>query len=127
MPQITPNTKFIGIEQDLVNLSERKSNLINEQQNAFSLAQLSQGLRLTIDAVLEVSEWTLVDGLYQQTLSHPKISSNSYVAVVIFNTDIVIASVAEVLPQNESIDGGVIIYATDLAVSDINVTLNIFL
>jgi hypothetical protein len=60
-------------------------------------------------------------------LLNGRITSDSYVAVIPFNADVAIVSAAGILPQNDSIDGGVIIYSTNLPSDDINVTLNIFL
>lgn len=127
MAQITLNTKFIGIERDLVDLIEKKSGLVNDKQHPFSIKDISQAGRVVVDRVLTVAGWTLVNGLYEQTLLNGRITSDSYVAVIPFNADVAIVSAAGILPQNDSIDGGVIIYSTNLPSDDINVTLNIFL
>jgi hypothetical protein len=127
MAQITLNTKFIGIERDLVDLIEKKSGLVNDKQHPFSIKDISQAGRVVVDRILTVAGWTLVNGLYEQTLLNGRITSDSYVAVIPFNADVAIVSAAGILPQNDSIDGGVIIYSTNLPSDDINVTLNIFL
>jgi len=127
MAQITSNTKFIGIERDLVDLIEKKSGLVNDKQHPFTIKDISQAGRVDVDRVLTVGGWTLVNGIYQQTLFNARITEDSYVAVVPFNEDSAVVSAAGILPQNDSINGGVIIYSSNIPSTDINVTLNIFL
>jgi hypothetical protein len=55
MAQITLNTKFIGIERDLVDLIEKKSGLVNDKQHPFSIKDISQAGRVVVDRILTVA------------------------------------------------------------------------
>jgi hypothetical protein len=124
---ITPNTRFVGIESELVDLQERKSALVNKKTNTYSLDEMVAGFRLTDTTVLAQTDWNLNGGLYELQLNNANITATSYVVVIPFNSDITIVQAAELLPENDSFDGYVMVYSKNLPSADINVTLNIFI
>jgi hypothetical protein len=124
---ITPNTRFVGIEQELVDLVEKKSRLINEKTATYSLSEITASFRVTATAVLLQTNWTLVSGVYEQDIANTNILSTSYVVVIPSNADVAIVQAAEILPENQSSNGIVTIYSKNLPSADINVSLNIFI
>jgi hypothetical protein len=124
---ITINTKFIGIEDNLVDLVEKKSTLLNKQTDAYTLAEITGAFRKTASSTLLQANWTLVSGVYEQTLSNTDIQATSYVVVIPDNADVPIVQAAEILPQNESIAGGVKVFSENIPIADIAVTLIIFI
>jgi hypothetical protein len=124
---ITPNTRFVGIENNLVDLVEKKSRILNQQIDTYPISDITSSFRITATDVLLQTGWSLVSGVYQQQLNNTNIQASSYVAVVPDNADVPIVQAAEVLPQNESFNGYVMIYSKNEPLSDINVTLNIFI
>jgi hypothetical protein len=124
---ITPNTRFVGIENNLVDLVEKKSRILNQQIDTYPISDITSSFRITATDVLLQTGWSLVSGVYQQQLNNTNIQASSYVAVVPDNTDVPIVQAAEVLPQNKSFNGYVMIYSKNEPLSDINVTLNIFI
>jgi hypothetical protein len=124
---ITPNTRFVGIENNLVDLVEKKSRILNQQIDTYPISDITSSFRITATDVLLHTGWSLVSGVYQQQLNNTNIQASSYVAVVPDNADVPIVQAAEVLPQNESFNGYVMIYSKNEPLSDINVTLNIFI
>jgi hypothetical protein len=124
---ITPNTRFVGIENNLVDLVEKKSRILNQQIDTYPISDITSSFRITATDVLLQTGWSLVSGVYQQQLNNINIQASSYVAVVPDNADVPIVQAAEVLPQNESFNGYVMIYSKNEPLSDINVTLNIFI
>lgn len=124
---ITPNTRFVGIENNLVDLVEKKSRILNQQIDTYPISDITSSFRITATDVLLQTGWSLVSGIYQQQLNNTNIQAGSYVAVVPDNADVPIVQAAEVLPQNESFNGYVMIYSKNEPLSDINVTLNIFI
>jgi hypothetical protein len=124
---ITINTKFIGIEDNLVDLVEKKSTLLNKQTDAYTLAEITGAFRKTANSTLLQANWTLVSGVYEQTLSNTDIQATSYVVVIPDNADVPIVQAAEILPQNESIAGGVKVFSENIPIADIAVTLIIFI
>lgn len=124
---ITINTKFIGIEDNLVDLVEKKSRLLNDKTDAYSLSEITGAFRKTASATLLQAGWTLSLGLYEQTLTNSDIQSTSYVVVIPSNDDVAIVQEAELLPENESITNGVTVYSVNEPTADIDVTLIIFI
>lgn len=124
---ITINTKFIGIEDNLVDLVEKKSRLLNDKTDAYSLSEITGAFRKTASATLLQTGWTLSLGLYEQTLTNSDIQSTSYVVVIPSSDDVAIVQEAELLPENESITNGVTVYSVNEPTADIDVTLIIFI
>jgi hypothetical protein len=124
---ITENTRFIGIEKELTDLSPKRSKLINEKTDDYSLSDIMSAGRKSVPAVLDELQWTLVSGVYEQDIVNTFIKSTSYVAIVLSNADIAVAQAAEILPENESFDGFVRVFSKNLPLADINITLNIFI
>lgn len=126
-PKITSLTKFIGIERNLVDLVEKKSTLLNAKQHPFSISDISQAGRKTVVATLTQGGWTLVGGVYEQSINSAHISENSYVVVIPSNADVDIVKAAELLPENISSNGSVKVFSTNQPTDPINVTLIIFI
>jgi len=124
---ITENTRFIGIEKELTDLSPKRSRLINEKTDDYSLSDIMSAGRKSVPAVLDELQWTLVSGVYEQDIVNAFIKSTSYIAIVLSNADIAVAQAAEILPENESFDGFVRVFSKNLPLADINITLNIFI
>jgi hypothetical protein len=124
---ITENTRFIGIEKELTDLSPKRSKLINEKTDDYSLSDIMSAGRKSVPAVLDELQWTLVSGVYEQDIVNAFIKSTSYIAIVLSNADIAVAQAAEILPENESFDGFVRVFSKNLPLADINITLNIFI
>lgn len=78
------------------------------------------GIALTTDG------WVLVSGLYRWQYSNANILSTSIVDVIPENGSISIVKAADVMPATSSSTGVVSIYATNLPIGDIIVTINIF-
>lgn len=123
----TVNTRFIGIEKELVDLTRKRSGLVNEKTNDYSLDDITSAFRKEALAVLTIAGWDLVSGVYEQDLANADILATSYVAIVPDNADVAIVQAAELLPQNESFNGYVRVYSVNLPAANINVTLNIFI
>jgi hypothetical protein len=124
---ITENTRFIGIEKELTDLSPKRSKLINEKTDDYSLSDIMSAGRKSVPAVLDELQWTLVSGVYEQDIVNAFIKSTSYIAIVLSNADIAVAQAAEILPENESFDGFVRVFSKNLPLANINITLNIFI
>jgi hypothetical protein len=127
MPTPTAFTKFIGIEEDLVDLARKKSQLLNVKTDAYTLSDITGAMRISAAAVLTQAGWTLVGSYYQQQVNNTNILATSFVIVTPDNDDVPIVQAAEVLPQNDSVAGGVIVYSENQPSADIGITLNIFL
>jgi hypothetical protein len=127
MPTPTANTRFIGIEKELVDLQKKRSGLVNEKTDDYSLSDLTSSFRKSAQAVLLSGGWSLVSGVYQQDVANADIEATSYVSIVPDNDDIPIVQASELMPQNESFNGFVRVYSTNEPASDINITLNIFI
>jgi hypothetical protein len=87
---------------------------------------------VTADATIQVSpvtvlttDFTLVSGLYEATISDVNILATSIVEVIPANASYTVVKNAEFLPQTDSSLGAVKIYCVNLPASDIVVTLNI--
>jgi hypothetical protein len=87
---------------------------------------------VTADATIQVSpvtvlttDFTLVSGLYEATISDVNILATSIVEVIPSNASYTVVKNAEFLPQTDSSLGAVKIYCVNLPASDIVVTLNI--
>jgi hypothetical protein len=85
------------------------------------------GLTLTTaTATLTTGGWSLVSGLYEQSISNANITSSSIVDIIPNNADASIVSNAGILPRTDSASGSVKVYSTNLPTANIGITLNIW-
>jgi hypothetical protein len=74
---------------------------------------------------ITAASWSLVGGLYESNYSNGNILSTSIVDIIPSNASVPIVLSAQLLPQTNSTAGSVKIYATNLPLSNIVVTVNI--
>jgi hypothetical protein len=74
---------------------------------------------------LTAGGWSLVSGLYEQSLSNVNITTASIVDVIPDNDDAEVVADASFLPRTDSASGSVKVYAKNLPSADIGVTINI--
>ncbi len=89
--------------------------------NAVSALQVIQ----VVDKVLTVGGWSLVGGIYQQSISDSNILPSSIVDVIPSNTNTAIVRSSKFLPTTNSSTGRVMVYCENLPLSNITVTINI--
>lgn len=77
------------------------------------------------ELVLEQDGWDYVNGVWQYQLFNSKIADNSIVDVIPLNDDAAIINAAGILPETVSIEGSVLIFATDQPTGDIHITITI--
>ena len=89
-------------------------------------------LALKADKTIQVTpvtitsgSWSLVGGLYESNYANANILSTSIVDIIPSNASVPIVLSAQLLPQTNSSAGSVKIYATNLPLSNIVVTVNI--
>jgi hypothetical protein len=75
---------------------------------------------------ITAASWSLVGGLYESNYSNANILSTSIVDIIPSNASVPIVLSAQLLPQTDSSDGSVKLYSTNLPLSNIIVTVNIF-
>ena len=81
---------------------------------------------VTATDTLTTGGWSLVSGLYQQTLSNINITSLSFVVVIPDNSSFSVITTAQLLQANTSGSGTVTVYANYVPTANIGVTLQIF-
>ena len=81
---------------------------------------------ITATATLTTGSWTLVSGLYEQTVSNVNITATSIVDVIPDNADFSTVTAAQILPRTDSASGSVKVYSTNLPSANIGITLNIW-
>lgn len=79
-----------------------------------------------VTGTLTTGGWTLVSGLYEQSLSDAAITAASVVDVIPDNANAAIVKAAEFMARTDSSSGSVKVYCTNLPSGNIGVTLNIF-
>jgi hypothetical protein len=77
-------------------------------------------------ATLTTAGWSLVSGVYEQSLSDANITTSSVVDIIPDNSAASVVSAAQILPRTDSSSGAVKVYATNLPTANIGVTLNIW-
>lgn len=124
---LSKNSKIITIDPTWVDLTEKKSKQNQRQTEPASITEIAEIMRKSATAVLLQTGWTDVSGTYEQVISNPDITANSFVIIVPDNADVPVVQAAEILPQNEATDGEVKVFSVNEPTDDINVTLQIFL
>lgn len=81
---------------------------------------------VSVTKTLTTGAWTLVSGLYEQSLSDSAITAASVVDVIPDNANAAIVKTAEFMARTDSSAGSVKVYCTNLPSANIGVTLNIF-
>lgn len=100
------------------NLSTNSFTKVSEAESLDTANQLT-GL------VLTVAGWSLVSGLYEQTISHLSIMSTHIAIVVPNNASTSIVQAAEFTSQSDTSAGGVKVYCKNLPTANITVTVNL--
>ena len=75
---------------------------------------------------LSTGSWSLVSGLYEQSISNVNITSSSIVDIIPDNSTASVVNAAQILPRTDSSSGAVKVYSTNLPTANIGVTLNIW-
>ncbi len=97
-----------------------------ERVNYIETIVASKTIQVT-GLTLVTANWSLngVTGFYEYDLENENIGASSIVEVIPANADIEAVKTAEILPETDSSEGGVKIYAVNAAETDISVTINI--
>jgi hypothetical protein len=86
---------------------------------------VSRKIQQISSLTLTTAGWSLVSGLYEQSLAQATITAASIVDVIPNNADIDVVIAAGVLPRTDSAAGSVKVYAKNLPTANIGVTINI--
>jgi hypothetical protein len=92
----------------------------------FDALVLKSNKPVVATATLTTAGWSLVSGVYEQSISDANITTSSVVDIIPDNSAAATVSAAQVLPRTDSSSGAVKVYATNLPTANIGVTLNIW-
>ena len=81
---------------------------------------------ITATATLTTGSWSLVSGLYEQSVSNVNITATSIVDVIPDNAAFATVTAAQILPRTDSASGSVKVYSNNLPSANIGITLNIW-
>ena len=114
------------------NVANKQSNLTASATNYPTVDAVNTGLTtkqnkfITATATLTTGGWTLVSGLYEQSISNVNITASSIVDVIPDNSAFATVTAAQLLPRTDSASGSVKVYSSLLPTANIGVTLNIW-
>jgi hypothetical protein len=117
----TPATNTCGLYWNAVDSVWENST----PANARTALDVSRKIQQISSLTLTTAGWSLVSGLYEQSLAQATITAASIVDVIPNNADIDVVIAAGVLPRTDSAAGSVKVYAKNLPTANIGVTINI--
>jgi hypothetical protein len=117
----TPATNTCGLYWNAVSSVWENST----PANARTALDVSRKIQQISSLTLTTAGWSLVSGLYEQSLAQATITAASIVDVIPNNADIDVVIAAGVLPRTDSAAGSVKVYAKNLPTANIGVTINI--
>jgi len=119
----------LALKQNTLTFDSTPTNGSNNpvtSDGVFDALALKSNKPVVATATLSTGSWSLVGGLQEQSISDANITASSVVDIIPDNAAASVVSAAQVLPRTDSSSGAVKVYATNLPIANIGVTLNIW-